>query len=90
MQPVNMPGWTQLDYNLLRILAGFIFSNVDFYSALVVQKAKQKKMFDVIDFAMDIMQVKTYRQLVKSIKGYSEELLGFDYCTLFFLNDNSG
>ena len=77
-------GWTRNDYNLLKILANYLHMNVDYFNNVVIQEAKEKKINEIIDFALDIMHVKTFRQLIKKVKQYQSNILGFDECALYF------
>lgn len=56
----------------------------------MLQRAKEKKIDEIIDFAQDIMSVKTYRQLVKKVREYRQTVLGFEECALFFEDTETG
>ena len=56
----------------------------------MLQRAKEKKIDEIIDFAQDIMSVKTYRQLVKKVRDYRQTVLGFEECALFFEDTETG
>lgn len=77
-------GWTRNDYNLLKILANYLHMNVDYFNNVVIQEAKEKKINEIIDFALDIMHVNTFRQLIKKVKQYQSNILGFEECALYF------
>jgi hypothetical protein len=47
----NVPGWNKNDYNLMKILANFLYLNVDYFSQQVITRAKEKKVFEIIHFA---------------------------------------
>jgi len=47
----NVPGWNKNDYNLMKILANFLYLNVDYFSQQVITRAKEKKIFEIIHFA---------------------------------------
>lgn len=42
--------------------------NIDYFEQKVMSRAKEKKVNEIIEFAQDIMHVKTYRQLVKKVE----------------------
>jgi hypothetical protein len=52
-------------------------------------RQKERKIHEIISFSGDIMQIKTYRQLVKKVKEYCSSLMGFEQCAIFFLNSKS-
>lgn len=55
------------DYNLIKVYVNYISMNVDYYFGLTQIKLKSKTMFDIIEFSLDIMDVKTFRQLVRKV-----------------------
>ena len=81
-----IPGWNTNDHNLMRILSNFMLMSVDAHQQNVIANNKQKKIQDVIVFALDIMKVKTYKQLIRKLQLYCKPLLGFEAVTLFFVN----
>ena len=49
------------DYNLIKIYVNYISMMIDYYFGLVLIKQKTKTMFEIIEFSLDIMDVKTFR-----------------------------
>ena len=42
--------------------------NIDYYFSLTLVKEKTKMINLIIDFSLDIMNIKTYRQLVRKVQ----------------------
>ena len=49
------------DYNLIKVYVNYISMNIDYYFGLTKIKSKSKTVHDIIDFSLDIMDVKTFR-----------------------------
>ena len=49
----------------------FLQLNTDYYDMQVVKLMKKRKVGEVIKFAMDMISVRTYRQLVK---GFTDNI----------------
>ena len=60
--------------------------SAQYFGLLVVQREKKEKVQDVIDFAIQMLEVRSFRQLSKGVKSNIEGILGFRNCTLFFKN----
>lgn len=43
----------------------------------------------VVQFATDVLEVKTYKQLVIKTKQWTKNLMGFEMCSLFFEDSDS-
>jgi hypothetical protein len=56
------------DYNIIKIYVGYLQMNIDYYFSLTLVKEKTKMINLIIDFSLDIMNIKTYRQLVRKVQ----------------------
>jgi hypothetical protein len=62
----------------------FLQMNTDYFVMQVVKAQKKKKIAEVIKFAIDMIGVRSYRQLVKAFSANVQQLLGFASSTVFF------
>lgn len=63
----NLIGWNINDYNIVKIYVNYIQMTIDYYFGFTLFKSKTKMINEIIDFSLDIMNVKTYRQLVGKV-----------------------
>ena len=52
----------------------------------MTEKQVQNKIKEVVDFSMDFMGARTYRQIVNKAKHHFPKLLGFENVCIFFEN----
>lgn len=57
-----------------------------YFSLKVAEKQVENKIMEVIDFSMDFMGARTYRQIVSKAKHHFPKLLGFQSVCIFFEN----
>lgn len=55
----------------------------------VVKAQKKQKVAEVIKFAIDMIEVRTFRQLVKAFTQNITQLVGFSMGTVFFQNSQT-
>lgn len=60
-----------------------------FYYQVTV-KQKIAKIDDVIKFAEESFEIRTYRQIISAFRKNVNKLIGFEHCTIFFDNQTSG
>lgn len=54
------PGFNQTDFLMLKILSNMMFMSMEYFRQMQISKIKHATVKRVIDFGVDIIQVKTY------------------------------
>ena len=82
-------GFNQSDRVVAKIMSELMQMSTQYFFFQVLKKQKKAKIDDVIEFAMDTFDVRTYRQIIHQFKKNVDKLIGFESCTVFFDNQTS-
>ena len=83
-------GWNQNDYNIIALYGHLILTEASLHSLYGIQHAKREQQLEVINFAEDFMNARTFRQIADKVKKLFPGLIGVEKVSLFFRNLHNG
>lgn len=86
-RPSNLRGvWTSSDFAVCKIIAVLAKLRVQIFSSSMSGLLKQQLKSQVIRFAIDFIQHRTYRSVIRHVKTDLPKLLGFKQAEVFILD----
>lgn len=68
-KPAVVSGWSQMSFSVAKILGSIIGMTVEYFNCGVILREKNKKIKEIINLSVEIMEVKTLSKLAKLIKN---------------------
>ena len=82
-------GWNHNDYNLVLLYSTFILNTAQVHAYKGIAHDKMSLQQEVIDFAQEYMQARTFRQIARKTKELFPKIVPFDHISVFFKNFQS-